>query len=211
MKHTPSLSTCNHFKILSNIYDSKINLPDVQKPKETFTPPSVPVMIPTVPKIQKPKWEKALPESYTILATRESNSLKLKVELETTDTSERKSVNSLVDSGATREFIDQDYAKIFQFNLQKLTCPIPVFNIDGSPNEAGSITEAVSLILQYKNHSEWTTFCITNLGKQKLILGYSWLWKHNPEIYWSKGNVKMSRCPLCCCSECREELCQDRK
>ena len=132
---------------------------------------------------------------YTISATGESNSLKLKVELKTTDTSERKSINSLVDSRATGEFIDHDYAKSCQFNLLKLNHPIPVYNIDGSPNEAGSITKAVSLILWYKNHSEWTTFCITSLGKQKLILGHSWLWKHNLEIDWNKGEVKMSRCP----------------
>ena len=96
------------------------------------------------PKVQKPKWEKALPESYTISAIGESNSLKLKVELKTTDTSERKSVNSLVDSGATGEFIDRDYVKSCQFNLQKLTCLIPVYNIDRTPNKASSITEAVS-------------------------------------------------------------------
>ena len=143
----PSLSTCNHFKILSNICDFETNLLDVQKPKETFTPPSIPVSAPLTSKVRKQKWEKALPESYTILVIGESSSLKLKVELETTDTSERKSINSLVDSGATGEFIDQDYAKSCQFNLQKPTCPIPVYNIDGTPNEAGSITEAVSLIL----------------------------------------------------------------
>ena len=107
-----------------------------------------------IPRVQKPKWEKALPEKYTISAIGESNSLKLKVELETMDTSERKSVNSLVDSGATGEFINHDYVKSCWFNLLKLTHPILVYNLDRSPNEAGSITEAVSLILQYKNHSE---------------------------------------------------------
>ena len=118
--------------------------------------------------------------------------------------------NSLVDSGATGDFIDREYTKSCQFNLLKLTHLIPVYNIDGSPNEASSITEAVSLILQYKNHSEQTTFCITNLGKQKLILRHSWLWKHNLEIYWNKGDVKLSGCPPCCCSRCRDELCQER-
>ena len=195
MTSAPLLSTCNHFEILSNIQDSETNLPDVQKLEKTINLPLTPAATPMIPRIWKPKWEKALPEKYTILATGESNSLKLKVELETTDTLERKSVNSLVDSGATGEFIDHDYAKSCQFNLLKLTCLILVYNIDGSPNEAGSITEAVSLILRYKNHSEWTTFCVTSLGKQKLILGHSWLWKHNLEIDWTKGEVKMSRCP----------------
>ena len=87
---------------------------------------------------------------------------------------------------------------------------ILVYNIDRSPNEAGFITEAVSLILWYKNHSERTTFCITNLGKQKLILRHTWLWKHNPEINWNKGDVKLSRCPPHCCSRCRDELHQER-
>ena len=111
-----------------------------------------------------------------------STSLKLKVETETTDTAEKKSVMALLDSSAMGECIDRDYAKGQRFKLIKLTESIPVYNIDGSPNEAGSIKEVVSLILHYKNHSEWTTFCVTSRSKQNLILGHSWLCKHNPKI-----------------------------
>jgi hypothetical protein len=32
--------------------------------------------------------------------------------------------------------------------------------------------EVIDLILQYKNHPECTLFAVSNLGKQKLILGY---------------------------------------
>ena len=106
VKGTPSLSTCNCFEILANICDFETNLLDVQKPKETFTPPSVPISALMTPKVRKPKWERALPESYIISVIGESSSLKLKVELKTMDTSERKSINSLVDSRATGEFID---------------------------------------------------------------------------------------------------------
>ena len=130
----------------------------------------------------------------------------LKVEIETIDMAERKSVVTLLDSGLTGECIDRNYAKTCQFNLIKLTQPIPVYNVDGTPNEAGSITEVVSLILCHKNHSKWTTFCITNLGKQKLILRHSWLHQHNLEINWAQGEIKMSRCPPHCCSGFREEL-----
>ena len=62
--------------------------------------------------------------------------------------------------------------------------PIPVFNVNGSPNEAGSICEVVDLVLDYKGHSECTQLAITQLGKQDLILGFSWLCKHNPEVNW---------------------------
>ena len=151
--------------------------------------------------MRKPKWEKALLEKFTITTLEATpNSLKLKVEIETTDTAEKNSITALLDSGAAGEFINRQYAKSCQLNLVKLTQPILVYNIDGSPNEAGSITEVVNLLLCYKNHSEWTTFCIMNLGKQKLLLRHSWLRKHNPEIDWVKGEVKMSRCPPHSCS-----------
>ena len=182
---------------------------DMQKLEELPTPILTPILSP--PKKQKPKWEKALPEKFTIATTEGTlNSLNLKVEIETTDTAEKKSITALVDSGATGEFIDRQYAKSCWFNLLKLTQPILVYNIDGSPNEAGSIMEAVTLLLRYKNHSERTTFCITNFGKQKLLLRHSWLRKHNPEINWETREVKMSRCPPNCCLGCRDELHQER-
>ena len=81
-----------------------------------------------------------------------------------------------------------------------------MFNVDGTPNDASSITEVVDLILRYWNHSERTLFTVTSIGKQHLILGHSWLRKHNPEIDWASGEVKMSRCSVRCCSGCRDEL-----
>ena len=147
MKNTPLLSTCNCFEILSNIIDSEASIPDVKIPEKNLNPSPTSEPTSVTLKKQKPKWEKILPEKCVILAAGQSNSLKLKVKIETTDTLDRKAINSLVDSGATREFTDREYAKSCQFNLQKLSHLIPVYNIDGSPNEAGSITEAVSLIL----------------------------------------------------------------
>ena len=40
------------------------------------------------------------------------------------------------------------------------------------------------MVLHYKGHSKQVQLAVTRLGKQKLILGYSWLWKHNPKINW---------------------------
>ena len=123
--------------------------------------------------IRRPRWQKSLPKRFIIAAT-DSNptALKLKFEIKTVDTADKRSVVALVDSGATGEFIDRNYAKSCRFNLSK---PIPVYNVDGTPNEAGSITEVVSLLLQYKFHSERMVFAVSSLGKQRLILGHSWL------------------------------------
>ena len=42
----------------------------------------------------------------------------------------------------------------------------------------------MDVILQVDGHMERTTFVVTNLGKQDIILGFTWLQEHNPEIDW---------------------------
>ena len=41
--------------------------------------------------------------------------------------------------------------------------------------EAGAIREIADLVVWYKGHSERVQLAVTSLGKQKLILGFSWL------------------------------------
>jgi len=120
------------------------------------------------------------------------------VEIGTTDTSELHSVKALLDSGATGSFIDRDFVQLEGINTQTLSYNIPVFNVDGSPNEAGQISEVIDVLLRYKTHSERMLLAISRLGKQSLILGYNWLKDHNPKIDWEKGEVEMTRCPLRC-------------
>ena len=42
--------------------------------------------------------------------------------------------------------------------------------------------EIVDMILWYNGHMERTSFAVTNLGKQDIVLGFTWLQEHNPEI-----------------------------
>ena len=76
----------------------------MQKPEVSPTPT---LTVDFGVKVHCPKWEKLLPTKF-IIATMEENptSLQLKVEIKTTDTAEKKSLASLVDCGATGEFID---------------------------------------------------------------------------------------------------------
>jgi len=162
----------------------------------------------------RPRWERRLPTGLIIDMLEEkkdARSLKLKVDLETTDTGEVKSVQALLDSGATGMFIDRDYVKANRLATRALSNPIPLRNVDGTLNEAGSVTEVVDLVLRYKNHSERALFAVTSLGSQNLIMGHTWLRKHNPEIDWTTGEVKMSRCSGSCCSGCRDEIRAERK
>jgi len=170
----PSLSYHNHFSVLPTCSLNETVEPsiDVQNPVSK----NLTVILMEITRNRHTKWERRLPSKLVIASAEDgSTSLKLKVELETTDTGEVKSVNSFVDSGATGEFIDHHYAKSNQLHTRKLSEPIPVYNVDRTLNEAGSITEVVDIILRYRTHSEWTLFAVTGLGKQKLILGHSWL------------------------------------
>ena len=107
-------------------------------------------------------------------------------------------VDSLLDSGATGMFINVEYVRTQKLQTHPLPCAISVYNIDETPNEAGSIKEEVNLICTFGNHSERVTFLVTSLGSMGIILRHTWLVKHNPEIDWQTGEVKMSCCPDSC-------------
>jgi hypothetical protein len=70
--------------------------------------------------------------------------------------------------------------------------------MDGSPNRASGITGVVDMVVNYKGHSERILLTVTRLRKQHIILGYSWLQKHNLEINWETKEVQMTRCPTGC-------------
>jgi len=120
------------------------------------------------------------------------------------DTSELHFVKALLDSGATGSFINWDFVCLKGINTQTLSRNIPVFNVDGFPNEADQISEVVDVLLHYKTHSERMLLAVSGLGKQSLILGYNWLKNHNPKVDWEKGKVEMTCCPLQCEGECTQ-------
>jgi len=132
---------------------------------------------------QKPKWEKRLPKRLSVnTLDTHGTSIILPIEVSTTDTSEVHSVKALLDSGATGNFIDRDFIQMKDINARSISRPIPVYNMDGSPNETGQISEVVDVVLHYKTHSERTLLAVSSLGKQNMILGYTWLNDHNPEV-----------------------------
>ena len=158
-------------------------------------------VLPPIPLIlallRKPKWEKKLPKLFSISAldTR-GTSLFLPVEIGTTDMSKLHSVEALLDCRATGSLIDRDFVRSKGMNTRTLSHNILVFNVNGSPNEAGQISEVVNIVLCYKTHSKRMLLAVSGLRKQSLILGYDWLKDHNPRIDWEKGEVEMTRCPL---------------
>ena len=202
MKATPSLACSNRFSVLE--IDNDDNSEPIPTVKAVPEPPEPPERL-----FPRKKWEKTrLPRYFVISSSDEpssSNSLDLDVELRTTDTGVEIRTRALVDSGATGSFIDRDFVTRNGIATKRLSRSVPVLNVDGTPNEAGAITEVVDVTLRYRRHAERILLAVTGLGKKNLILGYSWLKEHNPEVDWQTREVKLSRCPRRC-EECRNEL-----
>lgn len=204
----PPLSVYNRFAALSieEVPESdSTSLTDLNETKAIpMTPPS------RLQLRRRPKWEKRLPERYVVASNPSSNSFELGVSIQTTDTGEVRSMRALLDSGATGLFANRDFVKRNRLTTRTLSRPIPVYNVDGSPNESGSITEVLEVVLRYRDHSETAVFAVTNLGRQDIILGLTWLREHNPEVDWKTEEVKMSRCPNHC-HTCQHEVNEERK
>jgi len=200
VSRAPPLCSSNHFSVLPiydvpNIVESAENDEDAQPVPKTKPSPA-----------RRPNWEKRLASKLVTCSLEEGpNSIRILVHLKTTDTLEEVNTNALVDCGATGDFIDEGFMERAKIPTRNLSQPIPVFNVDGSPNEAGSITKVADMIMTYKGHSERILLAVTQLSKQDTILGMTWLKKHNLEIDFTTGSVKLTRCSLRCCTGCRNE------
>ena len=73
-----------------------------------------------------------------------------------------------------------------------------MLNVNGTWNQAGDITHFVSIIIKIGKHAEKLWCAITCLGKTPLILGHTWLRKHNPDVDWSSGKITLNKCPQEC-------------
>ncbi|EGO04835.1 hypothetical protein SERLA73DRAFT_45096, partial [Serpula lacrymans var. lacrymans S7.3] len=106
----------------------------------------------------------------------------------------------LLDSGTNGIFIDQVWAEQMGLPLVKLDIFVPVYNNNTQRcritktniNVGGCITHKCSFVVEYQGHREQVTAEATQLGKINLILVWTWLFEHNPEIDWQTGVVTLS-------------------
>jgi Retroviral aspartyl protease len=144
------------------------------------------------------------PPSIRLLSKDPRRATEVKVKLQSPHTGMICAGTALLDSGATGMFMDPTFAKENGLDICPLPHPIPIYNVDGTLNEMGSVCEEVEVILQIDDHSERVVFSVIGLGKTKLIIGHTWLHHHNPEIYWTTGRITLTRCPSDCCVTIRK-------
>lgn len=170
----------NRFSVLEEVNDITVSpsLPlPASKPMQTISP---------------------LPDKVYILSATIKYSTYLPVLIKTLDTGAKLELSALLDCGATGLFLDNKFIQDNHLNTRKLPRAVPVYNVDGTLNQGGSITEEVDVILTHKGHTEKVTFAVCDLGDKPAIIGHTWLSFHNPEINWRTGEVIFSRCPSKC-------------
>ena len=118
------------------------------------------------------------------VATIERNTLSIPTET-TNEAGKTVKFKALVDSGAGGKFIDQNFTQ--QFTIKKLETPLKAYNVDGTENKKGTIRHYVDLSFTMGQKKCEERLLVTGLGKQKIILGFPWLNKHNPDINWKTG------------------------
>ena len=122
----------------------------------------------------------------------------VKIGLERIDIQEGIMVEALLDSSATGLVMSLKFARKQRFKLKKLDRPMYVRNVDGLLNKEGPIKHMVEVNIYYQGHRERTEIDVIGGQKWMVILGILWLARHNPEIDWRIGEVKMTRCPEEC-------------
>ena len=102
----------------------------------------------------------------------------------------------LVDSGATDNFIHPRLIRRLGLGTQHLPRERKIWNIDGTANKAGMISEFVDLHVQTQGRTEQMRFLVTDLGTEDLILGYPWLAVFEPKFQWRDASINVEYLPI---------------
>jgi hypothetical protein len=108
----------------------------------------------------------------------------------------RAKTTTLLDSGATENFITTQYTHWLRLLIKQLPYARKVYNVDGTPNKEGDIMHFTDLEVQTRQKRVRMRFFLTNLGDQKLILGYPWFAAMQPKVDWARAWIDYDQLPV---------------
>jgi hypothetical protein len=103
---------------------------------------------------------------------------------------------ALLDSGATENFINIHYARRLNLPIKKLAQERKLFNVDGTPNRAGTLKYFTDLDMKTGSKRTRQRYFLTDLGDNQVILGYPWFASAQPRIDWMKGWIDYQQLPI---------------
>ena len=103
---------------------------------------------------------------------------------------------SLLDSGATENFLNLNYAKWLHLPIKQMPQPRKLFNVNGTENKAGQLQYYTDLAICTGSTYVNMQFFLTELGEHKAILGYPWFAATQPKIDWKRGWIDHTQLPI---------------
>ncbi len=86
--------------------------------------------------------------------------------------SKRAETITLLNSGATENFMSLDYAKHLHLPIKTLKEPRKLFNVNGTPNKAGDLKYYTDLRMRTETSTRTLRYFLSDLGDSRVILGY---------------------------------------
>src|SRR6266481_3197197 len=107
------------------------------------------------------------------------------------------SISTLIDSGATSNFINSSLAEMSIFVPSALAQPITLSLFDGKPAMSGFIHQSVPTTVQFSDEStQELDLLITKLHPSApIVLGLPWLWQTNPVVDWANLSLTFRTSP----------------
>ena len=79
---------------------------------------------------------------------------------------------ALIDSGATENFINLDYARWLKLPIMEFKQNQPLFDVDGTENKSRALWYYTNLQLKTGTQTTNQRFYLSDLGDHKAIFGY---------------------------------------
>ncbi|QRW26650.1 Retrotransposable element Tf2 protein [Rhizoctonia solani] len=98
-------------------------------------------------------------------------------------------IKTLIDSGATSNFISPSLVEKLKIPKTLLENPRVVRMLDGTISQTGCIWHQVQLAVSANGHSHTIPFLVCPIGNTSAILGMTWLTTESPLIDWHQGLV----------------------
>jgi len=102
-------------------------------------------------------------------------------------------INAMIDSGATEDFIDRKVCNKHGMKMIKAKTPREICLADRKPRAIGPITHMTKVPMDISSHRELATFPVANLQNHEVILGMPGLREHNPTIDWNDKRITFKR------------------
>ena len=100
---------------------------------------------------------------------------------------------AMIDSGANGNYISRRFVREKKIATSTKRRGYELFAVDGSHLPSVD-KETIPLPLAIQQHHEEIVLDVTDMASHNIVLGMTWLEKHNPIIDWKKGVLRFQRC-----------------